>query len=74
MSETTAKHLWTRDDLVAEVRRLSGCLLLIAGAEGCGNGALRTAAFEAASMNATVADLANKLGMPAPWVKQKGEI
>ena len=63
--QTTQKPI----DLEAEVRRLSGCLLVIAGAEGCGNGSLRTAAFEAASMGATVADLANKLGSPLPWVK-----
>jgi hypothetical protein len=32
------------ETLAAELRRLSGCLLAIAGAEGCGNGALRAAA------------------------------
>ena len=37
----------TIERLVAEVRRLSGCLLVIAGAEGCGNGSLRCAAYEA---------------------------
>ena len=58
-------------DLAGEVRRLSGCLLVIAGAEGCGNGSLRTAAYEAATMGATVADLASKLGSPVAdmWVR-----
>lgn len=54
------------NDLANEVRRLSGCLLAIAGAEGCGNGALRTAAYEAATMGATVAELASKLALPSP--------
>jgi hypothetical protein len=52
--------------LTAEVRRLSGCLLVIAGAEDAGNGSLRTAAYEAATMGATVDNLANKLGPPVP--------
>ena len=56
----------TIERLVVEVRRLSGCLLVIAGAEGCGNGSLRCAAYEAAAMGATVDNLANKLGSPVP--------
>lgn len=67
LAQTTPRPI----DLEAEVRRLSGCLLVIAGAEGCGNGSLRQAAFEAASMGATVADLANKLGSPLPWGKEQ---
>ncbi len=53
-------------DLAAEVRRLSGCLLVIAGAVDCGGGSMRTAAFEAASMGATVSDVASKLESPVP--------
>ena len=52
--------------LEAEIRRLTGCLLAIAGADGCGAGSLKAAAYEAATMRASVADLTNKLGLPAP--------
>ena len=52
--------------LVAEVRRLSGCLLVIAGAGDRGSGSLRQAAYEAAAMGATVDNLASKLGSPVP--------
>jgi hypothetical protein len=59
-------------DLAAEVRRLSGCLLAIAGAEGCGNGALRTAAYEAVTMGATLSELAFKLKLPTPLRRGAG--
>ena len=65
-TEADPNRSYREDALMAEIRRLSGCLLVIAGAEGCGNGSLRTAAYEAASMGATVADLAGKLGSPVP--------
>lgn len=58
-------------DMAAEVRRLSGCLLAIAGAEGCGNGSLRTAAYDAATTRITVVDLASRLRLPTPFVKEK---
>lgn len=53
-------------DCAAEVKRLSGCLLVMAGAVGVGGGSMRTAAYEAVSMGATVDDIANKLGSPVP--------
>lgn len=65
MAEVIRK-VQSASDLAAEVRRLSGCLLAIAGAEGCGNGALRTAAYEAATMGATPGGLATKLKLPTP--------
>ena len=52
--------------LANEVRRLCGCLLIIAGAEGCGNGSLRTAAYEAATRGVSISDMAGKLGSPVP--------
>ena len=60
------RQVQSASDLATEVRRLSGCLLVIAGAEGCGNGALRTAAYEAATMGATPSGLAAKLKLPTP--------
>lgn len=60
------REVQSADDLLNEVRRLSGCLLAIAGGEGCGNGVLRTAAYEAATMGATPSSLASKLGLPSP--------
>lgn len=62
------------DRLRAEVQRLSGCLLVISGAEGCGNGALRTAAYEAATMGRTVQDLQIRLGVPVPWVDLRSAV
>ena len=53
-------------DAAAEVRRLSGCLLVMAGAVGVGGGSMRTAAYETACMGATVVDIAGKLGSPVP--------
>lgn len=63
--------------MAAEVRRLTGCLLAIAGASSeCGGGSIRTAAFEAASMGASPADLARKLGLPETfhlkWESENG--
>lgn len=58
-------------DLEAEIRRLSGCLLVIAGAEGSGNGALRTAAYEASTTGCAVQDLQSRLGVPVPGVVRK---
>lgn len=66
MNDKHPQTLKTIEYLTAEVRRLSGCLLVIAGAEGCGNGSLRTAAYEAATMGATVDNLSSKLGSPVP--------
>lgn len=64
--EEVIREVRATSDLANEVRRLSGCLLAIAGAEGCGNGALRTAAYEAATMGVTPSILASKLGLPSP--------
>ncbi len=65
------------DVLAAEVRRLTGCLLAIAGSSSeCGGGSIRTAAFEAASMGASPANLARKLGLPETfhqkWESENG--
>lgn len=53
----------TTQQMDAEICRLTGCLWISAGAEGCGNGSLRTAAAEA-DQGATVATLASRLGSP----------
>ena len=66
MAEVIRQVQSASSDLATEVRRLSGCLLVIAGAEDCGNGALRTAAYEAATMGATPSGLAAKLKLPTP--------
>jgi hypothetical protein len=67
MSSTDDQPTPGTADLVAEVRRLSGCLLVIASATESGGGSIRTAAYEAATMGATVSDLAHKLGTMLPW-------
>jgi hypothetical protein len=55
------------------IRRLSGCLLVIAGTPSrTGSGSIRTAAYEAACMGATVDDMARKLESSTPNAAERG--
>jgi len=64
------RNLWGESDqensnLKAHVRRLTGCLLVIAGTSSrIGGGSIRTAAGEAALMGASVEDIGRKLENP----------
>jgi len=64
----------TAEELKAHIRRLSGCLLVIAGAQGVSEASLRNVAYEA-TQGAGVETVARRLGvtMPLGWVAERPE-
>jgi hypothetical protein len=70
VDEETADDRLRISTLVSEVKRLSGCLLAIAGGEGRDTTALRTAAYQAATTLVSVEAIASRLGVPSPWISK----